>query len=106
MVTKVLHIEVNDGELDELNRELSKTKKNIDNVEGSSQKADNALKKVGDNGGAISTLDALTGGLATRIRDAAEASKLFGKQFRTALVATGIGALVAALGFVVAYWDE
>ena len=54
-------------------------------------------------------LDSLTGGLATKVRDAAEASKLFNlslKGTRTALIATGIGAFVVALGVVVAYWDE
>jgi len=34
------------------------------------------------------------------------AAKLFGKVTRTALLATGIGALIVALGTVIAYWDE
>ena len=106
---KVLYIDVQDGELDELNDGLRKTKKSIDSVEGSSKKADNAIKKVGENGGAIATLDSITGGLATRIRDAAEATKVFNfnlKGVQTALIATGIGAFVVALGFVVAYWED
>ena len=68
-----------------------------------------SITDVRDNGGAIATLDALTGGLASRVRDAAEATKLFNfslKGMRTALIATGIGALVVALGLVVAYWDD
>jgi hypothetical protein len=109
MVTKTIKIDVNDAELDGLNDSLKSTKKNIDAVEGSSKKADTQLKKVGDNGGAIATLDAFTGGMATKIRDAAEATKVFNfslKGTRTALIATGIGALVIALGLVVAYWDD
>ncbi len=34
------------------------------------------------------------------------AAKLFGSTARTALLATGVGALVVALGLVVAYWDD
>ena len=34
------------------------------------------------------------------------AAKLFGSTARTALLATGIGAIVVALGAIVAYWDE
>ena len=37
---------------------------------------------------------------------ATTATKLFGKVSRTALLATGIGAIVVALGTIVAYWDE
>lgn len=67
------------------------------------------LGNVRDNGGAIAVLDSVTGGLATRVRDAAEATKLFNfslKGTKTALIATGIGAFVVALGLVVAFWDE
>lgn len=109
MVTKTINININDSELDELNKDLLSTKRNIDNIESSAERADGGLKKVGDNGGAISTLDSFTGGLATRIRDAAEASKLFSinlKGVQAAIVATGIGAFVVALGLIVAYWGE
>ena len=34
------------------------------------------------------------------------AAKLFGSTARTALISTGIGAIVVALGAIVAYWDE
>ncbi len=68
-----------------------------------------SLKEVTENGGAIAVLDSLTGGLASRFRDTLEASRLFNislKGMRTALVATGIGAFIVALGLVVAYWDR
>jgi hypothetical protein len=47
--------------------------------------------------------------MATKLRDAAEATKLFNfslKGTKTALIATGIGALVVALGVIIAYWDD
>jgi len=67
------------------------------------------LTRVRDNGGAISVLDSLTGGLATRVRDAAEATNLFNtslKGTRTALIATGIGIFLIALAAVVVFWDQ
>ena len=73
------------------------------------KKASESISEIGENGGAIAILDELTGGLATRLKDAFEASKLFNislKGTRTALIATGIGAFVVALSAVVAYWDD
>ena len=86
----------------DVNSELAKTEQNA-------KDASKGVDDVASNGGAIAILDQLTGGLATRLRDAYEASKLFNgslKGMRAALVATGVGALVVALGVVVAYWDE
>lgn len=74
-----------------------------------SEKVASGFENVTKNGGAIAILDQLTGGLASRVRDSAEATKLFNfnlKGMRTALIATGIGAFIVALGVVVAYWDE
>lgn len=108
-VTKVINIEVRDAELQQLEKELDKVGASFSNVEQETQKTSKGLKDVADNGGAIATLDSLTGGLASRVRDAAEATKLFSfnlKGVRAALIATGIGAFVVALGVVVAYWDE
>ena len=109
MKTIVLEIDVKDDELKKLNQDLGKTADNLNSVEKESSGASKGLKSVGENGGAIAVLDSVTGGLATRIRDAYEASKLFNtslKGTRTALIATGIGAFVVALGLVVAYWED
>lgn len=81
----------------------------LDKASSSANKMSGSLRDVGSNGGAIAVLDRLTGGLATQTRDAFEATKLFNiglKGTRTALIATGIGAFVVALGLVVAYWDD
>ena len=88
----------------------------VDNLTKSSKKLDTANKgtassfeDVTKNGGAIAILDQLTGGLASRMRDTFEATKLFNfslKGMRTAIIATGIGALVVAAGLLVAYWDD
>jgi hypothetical protein len=107
--TVILDVQVKDGDIDELNNELNKTAKSFNEVETQSKKASVGVDEVTKNGGAIATLDKLTGGLATRFKELYEASGLFNgnlKAMRVALVATGIGAFVVAVGLVVAYWDE
>ena len=44
--------------------------------------------------------------LTKNVKIAEVATKTFGKVSRAALISTGIGALLVALGAVVAYWDE
>ena len=46
------------------------------------------------------------GQVATAFKKAGIASELFGKVTKRALIATGIGALIVALGTVIAYWEE
>ena len=88
----------------------------VDNLTKANKKLNNETEQVASgfedvtkNGGAIAILDQLTGGLASRVRDTYEATKLFNfslKGMKKALIATGIGALVVALGLIIAYWDE
>ena len=90
-------------------KETDNLTQSLKEVDGQAEKTGTGIKDVGENGGAIAILDSLTGGLATRFRDAYEATKLFNfslKGTRAALVATGIGLFVVALATVVAYWDE
>ena len=94
---------------DEAIAELDKLESSLRDVEKESGKTSKSIDDVAGNGGAIAILDGLTGGLATRFKDAYEATKLFNvslKGMRTALIATGIGALVVAVGLLVAYWDD
>ena len=89
--------------------DVNKLDKSFKDLDNQTEKTSTGLKDVGENGGAIALLDSVTGGLATRFRDAYEATKLFNfslKGTRTALIATGIGAFVVALGLVVAYWSD
>jgi hypothetical protein len=98
-----------DNEIDNISDSSKNLKTNLDKVDKGGKDASKGLKAVGENGGAIAVLDSLTGGLATKVRDTAEATKLFNfslKGTKTALIATGIGAFVVALGLVVAYWDD
>jgi hypothetical protein len=72
------------------------------------------------NGGAMGVLNTITGGLAQRFKDAYEASDLlkggmgraltsfnkFSTGAKAALISTGIGALVVAVGVLASYWDD
>ncbi len=84
--------------------------KSLNNEQSKSNKLNKTgAKDVLDNGGAIALLDTVTGGMASRTRDAFEATKLFNlslKGTRKALIATGVGAFVVALGLIIAYWDD
>ena len=88
---------------------VDKLNDSLKDTQTEAKKADKSIDDVSSNGGAIAILDQLTGGLATRFKDAYEASKLFNvslKATKGALIATGIGAFAVVLGTVVAYWDE
>jgi hypothetical protein len=105
-IEKNIKINVN---ADQAIAELDKLESSLRDVEKESGKTSKSIDDVAGNGGAIAVLDGLTGGLATRFKDAYEATKLFNvslKGMRTALIATGIGALVVGVGLLVAYFDE
>lgn len=105
-IKKEIDIIVNDDKAKKSADDLADSFKKVDKE---ADKAGNSIDSIADNGGAMAVLDSLTGGLATRLKDAYEASKLFNgslKATRGALIATGIGAFIVALGLVVAYWDE
>jgi hypothetical protein len=84
-------------------------------------KLGDASKEAGEAGeGAISVLDEATGGLASRFKNVITGVGKMGKALKTsfksgvagasslkkALISTGIGAIVVALGLIVAYWDD
>ena len=108
-VEKWIKVKVDGQEVEMLEGDLKNLEKGFDKVDKAADKTSTSVDDVAKNGGAIAILDQLTGGLATRMRDAYESTKLFNvslKGTKTALIATGIGAFVVAAGVVVAYWDE
>lgn len=109
-----------EGDVDSVNNALNELDNNLDSnsakITEVTQKTEKLNKvqristeEVTKNGGAISILDAATGGMATQFKNAYEATRLFNGSLvgmRKALIATGIGALVVALGLIVAYWED
>ncbi len=71
------------------------------------KKASKELSGMQQIGGAVlGKLDQMTGGLASKLVAVGKAAKLSGKAMKTALISSGIGAAVVALGLIVEYWDE
>ena len=93
------------------------------NVKGANAEAKEFKKRIGElneevdkNMDGMQALDTLTGGYATKVKDAKDQIsggikfvKAFTKTFKglkTAIIATGIGALVVSIGLLIAYWDK
>lgn len=107
--TVVLNIVVNDTELVELEKGLEELGADFKVVEDGAKKVKKGTEDLKLSSKVITKLDALTGGWASSIIDVANGLQDVVKGLnlsRTALIATGIGAFVVALGTIVAYWED
>jgi len=92
-----------------LKNEFDNLESSVNDVSNASDKTKKSIDEVTTNGGAIAILDQLTGGLATQFKNAYESTRLFNfslKGTKKALIASGVGLLVVALGTAIAYWDD
>ena len=104
-----------------VDKQAAKAEKSVKDVGDSLDDMGKKAEQAGEAGdGAITVLDEATGGLASRVKNVAGGLKAMGKQAVTAfkgavqgasamgkaLIATGIGAIVVAVGLLVAYWDD
>ena len=107
--------------LQQLEAQAKKAGDAADGAADDFDKLGDASKDAGEAGeGAISVLDEATGGLASRFKNVISGVGKMGKALKTsfqagiqgasglkkALISTSIGALVVALGLIVAYWDD
>lgn len=107
--------------LQNVEAQSKKTEKTLDDTADAAKDLGKQASKAGENGEAgIKVLDEATGGLATKVKEVGGGLKTLGgnaiKAFKgavagasamsKALIATGIGAIVVALGLIVAYWDD
>lgn len=86
----------------DLDKNLQATGKGVD-------KTADGFKRINKSSALMQGLSKATGGLSDNLIDVVNGLKLStvgARAFSTALIATGIGALVVALGLVVAYWDD
>jgi len=133
-IEKVVNVVVNikggtqtTQQIEKLNTSLKKVKASTGEVATGMKQSGNAIL---ENGGAMGLLNDLTGGYAMTVKDAVEASGLFTKgttiastaqkayalvvgsttgalkALRVALVTTGLGALVVAIGYLVSKMGE
>jgi hypothetical protein len=103
-------IEIQARGFDDVGTRVDSLKHRLDSVKTSAQKAStDGIEKLTANGGAMGILNDLTGGLAMQFKDAYESIQLTNtglKGMKAALLATGIGAIVVAIGLVASNWDS
>jgi hypothetical protein len=104
-----------------LDATAAKASKSIDEVKKSADDASKSIEKTGTvTEKATQLIDKFTGGLVSKIKSITKYSKDLGtglvtafkagtkgaSSLQKAIVSTGIGALVVAVGLLVAYWDD
>ena len=120
--TYQLNIKTNASEaLDEVNSAVKDLKGGVDEAGDAVSQLGETLGGAGTSGEkAMGVLDQATGGLVSSVKGLVGGVKSFGKSskaafkastagangLKKALISTGIGALVVALGLIVAYWDD
>jgi len=88
-------------------KNVEKVEENIKKTGAAARKTSKELSGLEQAGGAvIGKLDRVTGGLASKFVAVGKAAKLSGKAMKTALISSGIGLAVVALGLIVEYWDD
>ncbi len=133
-IEKIIEVKVVSTGFEQVTKETDDLTKSTKKLENEQENLQDTMKdgKQGilDNGGAIGILNELTGGLASTVKDAVEATALFTKEskigalaskayaiavgtstgamklFRLALVATGIGAIVVGIVMLIQNFDK
>jgi hypothetical protein len=86
---------------------VNKVEKAVEKTGRSAKKTNKELSAFSEGGKQlVGALDRQTGGLASKFVAIGKAAKLSGKAMKTALISSGIGAAVVAIGLLVEYWDE
>ncbi|AGO48334.1 tail length tape measure protein [Cellulophaga phage phi17:1] len=96
-------------DLSEAENELKKLKDPADDIEGAFDGVLDAVDKLGSKSSIFNSIDAATGGIAGNTLDIIKGFKgatVSANLFKTALIGTGIGAIVVAVGAIAVYWDD
>ena len=113
MARKIVEVELKAVGADKAVQEINEVTQSLNQLEKQEQKNTQETESLTDsvttNGGAMGILNELTGGMAQRFKDAYEALALTNKGLtgmKGALLATGIGAAVIAVGYLVTNFRE
>jgi hypothetical protein len=107
-LNKIISVNIDDNAsagLKKVDQNITKVTQSTKNL---TQETKGHTQSVLDNGGAMGILNELTGGLAMTFKDASEAIGMAGvslNSFRGIMIATGIGALVIAVGALASNWE-
>ena len=104
-----------------VDKQAKKTEASLDEAADSAKDLGKETVEAGEAGeGAMAVLDEATGGLASRFKNVISGIGKMGKAFvtsfkagikgangmKTALIATGIGAIIVGVGLLVTYWSD
>jgi len=113
MARKIVEVELKAVGADKAVQEINEVTQSLNQLEKQEQKNTKETESLTDsvttNGGAMGILNELTGGMAQRFKDSYEALALTNKGLKGlkgALLATGIGAAVIAVGYLVANFRD
>jgi len=109
-IKKTVEIDILYSDVGKLEDALKAAGVQFERIEEGAKDVKTEVKKVKDEGGRdLSLLDDATGGLASKFEDAkkgVEGMNLGLKGTKSALLASGIGALVVILGAIIANWED
>ena len=113
MAKKVVEVELKTVGAEEAVADINDVSQSLNKLEkqekGTTQQTEKLTTRVSENGGAMGILNQLTGGMAQTFKDAGEAVGLTGKSLKGlkgALLATGIGIAVIAIGALINNFDK
>ena len=117
----VSSVEELEAALKDIDKQSAKTEKSVSKVADAAKDVGKKSEEAGKNAeGATKIIDEAFGGLGTKVKEVGGGMLQLGKSaitsfksavmgansMKKALIATGIGAIVVALGLLVAYWDQ
>jgi hypothetical protein len=108
-INKIIGVQIDDNASAGLNKVDQSLIKVTQSTKNLSKETKSHTQSVIDNGGAMGLLNDLTGGLAMTFKDASEAIGIAGvslNTFKGIMIATGIGALVLAVGYLAENWEK
>jgi hypothetical protein len=113
MAKKVVEVELKTVGAEEAVADINDVSQSLNKLEkqekGTTKQTEKLTTRVSENGGAMGLLNQLTGGMAQTFKDAGEAVGLTGKSLKGlkgALLATGIGIAVIAVGALINNFDK
>ena len=103
----VIKVSVQDSDVDGLKKQINDLNGSIESVETTSKKTGKSVKtNFNDAENSANNLKGGIGGVAEELGTVAKAAKKGGAAMRTALISTGIGALIVGLGIIIDNWKE
>jgi len=104
---RIITVVVEDGDVEKFKKSLKETGYELNDVDKKVKKVSKSTKdEFRGSQAAADRLSGGVGGVGEQLVIVAKAAKKGGAAMKSAMVATGVGALIVALGFVADHWEE